>query len=287
MFLQLTTTAQGENYEPILKEGNVWTSGCAFRYWAPFTTYGITKFKAKADTTILGVDYRKIYWHSGESTFIDSLAQYYCAAREDGPRLYLRPPNSEQYLLHLDLSAEVGDVLTIYSGYDFQDVKVNNVRETDDGRKIVSLERLNCYIEDYSYHAWVEGIGSTRGLYDGLFGCEYFDTCYDVLLCLEEEEDNITYQLGADCNYIYEFSANFNNIEDTTICLGQSIGYVGYGGGGLGPYSMYAIPQTDEDTIIVGSENFEPFIILRNLDGKVDLLDYELWQWNRAKLGVR
>ena len=47
MLFQLTTFAQEENYEPILKEGNVWTSGCAFGFWYPSTTSSITKFKAK------------------------------------------------------------------------------------------------------------------------------------------------------------------------------------------------------------------------------------------------
>jgi len=204
LLTQTITYSQEDNYIPILNTDNVWTNiVVGTGQGEELISSNLEKYKLIGDTTINNVVYQKMYVVYSQTEFIDEIAEYVFAIREDEPQLYIVPKNDLTEYLYLDFSVNEGDVLTIHTGYELTDVEINSVTEDDEGRINVSLFRRSCYGANVQIR-WIEGIGSESGIVENLVYCQYFDGAIQILLCLENDT-TVLYQRGISCNAAYTF----------------------------------------------------------------------------------
>jgi len=152
------------------------------------------KFWFEGDTVINTLKYKKVYMQTGDSIADFNKASYFAAIREDtvAEKIYFYYKDyygaEGEYLLY-DFSVNVGDEVSFYSLWCWwypepknQVVKsIDSIMIGDHYRK-----RIN-FIDDYwsPSESWIEGIGSTHGL----FFPGYFDIAdamdNTILLCVD------------------------------------------------------------------------------------------------------
>ena len=166
------------------------------------------KFWLQGDTIIENLQYKKVYVQSGPVADFNK-AWYFAAIREDtiAEKVYcvlgsyeFPPYSTEEYLLY-DFSVNVGDTVNFYSLWGgWYPCMQTQVVESIDSILIDShyRKRINFNTWYWNQDSWVEGIGSTQGLFfagpfDMVDGMDY-----TILLCVHID-DKVIYQIKDDC----------------------------------------------------------------------------------------
>jgi len=149
----------GQNYQPLVIEGNSWSVVNWSWGWA-WTDY----YFIQGDTVINDTNYKKLYF-TADSTLQNDV-NYFCGLRED-------TLSAEVYFNHPYL----GDCLLYRFGMDIEDIAVvtslacesinMTVADVDTITDLMGIERRRMRMEGWfdSYvEYWIEGIGSTLGL---------------------------------------------------------------------------------------------------------------------------
>jgi len=177
-----------------------------FNYFFPdsnsYFSVSYMKFWFQGDTVIENLKYKKVYVQYEDSIANFNNASYFAAIREDttakkvyGVASYTSIPycpyNGEEVLLY-DFSVNVGDIVSFYSFWPFGEP---HIREQQVVKSIDSIlvdnhyrKRINFIHNEGSWNAypesWIEGIGSTHGLFfAGIF--DVIDVMnWTTLLCV-------------------------------------------------------------------------------------------------------
>lgn len=163
--------AQAQSYQPILEPNAVWTQGVNGGYFSPLVTYSYEKLRLQGDTTINGIDYKKMYKTSNEANFNASTATYNFAIREDDGKVWVLDQTSTEEVLYIDFGLEAGQTSNIYGDDIFNPNSDNTIpalviekdsvmigAEWRDRLLVQLLPGQYCYNE-----YWIEGIGNTGG----------------------------------------------------------------------------------------------------------------------------
>lgn len=156
------------------------------------------KYFIQGDSLYNSIEYQKIYV---ENDSVISLGDFFALIREDinEKKVYAIYKDSTNEHLLYDFSLEVGDETVVfplasevYSGP--VSVKVDSVDSVyiyDDYRRKLHISGIE--ENDFFTEEWIEGIGSTFGLFgSGLSGIVIFDAYYPFLLCYEQN-NNLLY----------------------------------------------------------------------------------------------
>ena len=182
-----------------------------FKYFFPdsnsYFSVSWMKFWFEGDTTIGDFQYKKVYMQSHDSIADFNKASYFAALREDtiAEKVYFRLPrdcDNDEYLLY-DFDVNVGDTVSFYSLWNVWCPYIReHIVESIDSILIGDYYRkkINCYINGES---WIEGIGSTNGIFfPGWFDViERMD--WTMLLCVHIDEELIYHTYYNTC-YIRE-----------------------------------------------------------------------------------
>ena len=122
------------------------------------------KYWFQGDTVIENLKYKKVYVQSLDSIADFNKARYYEAVREDtiGGKIYCGP-----YLLY-DFSVNVGDTVSYYSlwtGKSREVIKsIDSILIDGQYRRRINFIHYEGWSEEET-ESWIEGIGSTNGLF--------------------------------------------------------------------------------------------------------------------------
>ena len=165
------------------------------------------KFWFQGDTIIENLQYKKVYAQPNNPIADFSKARYFAAIREDtiAEKVYcvlgsyeFPPYSTEEYLLY-DFSVNVGDTVSFYSLWGFWSPSMKTqVVESIDSILIDEHYRKRINFPVWHEESWIEGIGSTHGLFfSGAFDMvDGMD--YTILLCVHID-DKVIYQIKNDC----------------------------------------------------------------------------------------
>jgi len=184
------------------------------------------KFWFQGDTVIGDYKYKKVYMQANDSIADFDRAYYFAAIREDtvAEKVYFHYNdyyNGEgEYLLY-DFSVNVGDVVNFYSLWGgFAPQLKERIVLSIDSILIDNYYRkkINFEYETWGYYmqpeSWIEGIGSTNGLFFPGYFDEVDGMDWTVLLCVHID-GRLIYQLDDtfyhkyNC-YIHEYGVNIN-----------------------------------------------------------------------------
>ena len=212
--LTTSTFAQLEHFFP---DSNSYFSVSDMKYWF------------EGDTIIEGLQYKKVYEQSYARIADFDKAHYFAAIREDtvAAKVYCYYDN-EEYLLY-DFSVNVGDVVRVYSFWPaYYPHIIEQVVASIDAVLIDNeyRKRIKFFSDiawppfSYSQEFWIEGIGSTNGLF---FAGEYSTThsVYYYLLCVHIDGREIyreNYDCLQDCCFT-EHEVGYPNIIENKIYL--------------------------------------------------------------------
>jgi hypothetical protein len=156
------------------------------------------KYFIQGDSVLNSIEYRKVYV---ENDSVISLGSFYALIREDSneKKIYAIHKDSINEHLLYDFSLDIGDEAIVfplesevYSGP--VSVKVDSVDSIyiyDDYRRKLHISGVE--ENDFFSEEWIEGIGSSFGLFgSGLSGIVIFDAYYPFLLCYEQN-NNLLY----------------------------------------------------------------------------------------------
>jgi hypothetical protein len=164
-----------------------------FNYFFPdsnsYFSVSWMKFWFEGDTSIGDFTYKKVYVQSHDSIADFSKARYFAALREDtiAEKVYFRyvDYNGNAEFLLYDFSVNIGDTVSFYSLWPFWYPELKQrVVESIDSTLIDNhyRKRINFH-QYYQPESWIEGIGSTNGI----FFPGYFDIAdameHTYLLC--------------------------------------------------------------------------------------------------------
>jgi len=184
-----------------------------FNYFFPdsnaYFSVSYMKFWFQGDTIIENLQYKKVYVQPNNPIADFSKAWYFAAIREDAiaEKVYcvlgsyeFPQYSTEEYLLY-DFSVNVGDTVSFYTlwGERYPHMKTQVV-ESIDSILIDShyRKRINFNTWYWNQDSWIEGIGSTQGLFfagsfDMVDGMDWTE-----LLCVHID-DKVIYQIDDDC----------------------------------------------------------------------------------------
>ena len=222
------------------------------------------KFWFEGDTVIGDYTYKKVYMQSGDSIADFNKSWYFTAIREDtiAKKVYFfydKYPASgaEEYLLY-DFSVNVGDEVSFYSLWPFwypehkQRVvhSLDSILVDDNYRKKINF-KSTIFWGNIIDESWIEGIGSTNGLFfAGEFDmADVMDNTY--LLCVHED-DRIIYKTN-----------------DQNICFLR--GY-GVGNNDKNRFEVFKVYPTivDKELYIETNKNIEDFDYkIINMQGQI------------------
>lgn len=152
------------------------------------------KFSVAGDTIFNELKYKKYFITQGDSAFSFGKALYYAALREDASKRVwaIRKDSTTEKLLY-DFSLKKDDTSVVFplglpvwqDSYQVKVSAIDSIKINSSFRKrykITDLREEN-WMEEY----WIEGIGSTMGLFDpGLSALGVVDIGYPELLCFDE-----------------------------------------------------------------------------------------------------
>jgi hypothetical protein len=129
------------------------------------------KFWFQGDTVIEDLKYKKVYIQDNDSIADFNNAYYFAAVREDtmAGKVYFRSEyyysDGQEHLLY-DFSVDVGDTVRFYSLWSGLQKKEMTVKSIDS----ILIDnhyrkRINFDHENSGEESWIEGIGSTHGLF--------------------------------------------------------------------------------------------------------------------------
>jgi len=172
------------------------------------------KFHFQGDTIIEDLKYKKVYMQMRDSIADINKAYYFAAIREDtvAEKVYCYKEDyyygAREYLLY-DFSVNVGDVVSFYSFWGFSLIIKEQIVISIDSIMINNQyrRRINFEHERSGLESWIEGIGSTHGLFFAGSFDEIDGMDWTLLLCVHIDGELI-YQhpdiLNNNC-YIREY----------------------------------------------------------------------------------
>jgi hypothetical protein len=189
-----------------LPDSNAYFSVSSYKLWF------------QGDTTIDSKKYKKVFQQRWDSIADLNKATYYAAVREDtlNERIYCIQKDDGIERLIYDFSLNEGDTATIYSFWPFGTpvkklIKVKNVDSIQISGQFRKRINLDPYVNSNYSESWIEGIGSTFGLFfPSAYG--WADLGIPKLLCVHLN-NAIIYQTS---NYCYKelLVGVFENTQD-------------------------------------------------------------------------
>jgi len=172
------------------------------------------KFWFEGDTVFDNLKYKKVYLQTHDSIADFKKASYFTAIREDtiAEKVYFYYKANE-YLLY-DFSVNVGDVVSFYSLWPWWQPTLKE-------REVLSIDsilidnhyrkRIN-FIDDgwRAPESWIEGIGSTNGIFFPGYFYEVDVMDWTVLLCVHINERLIYHTDYYNNCYVREFGVNIS-----------------------------------------------------------------------------
>jgi len=172
---------KGQDYIPLLKEGNQWNVYRDFINPLRYTEI----FKFDFDTVVDNRICKKIVSTSDSS--ISAVYSYRCLMFEDSitKKIYSLD-NQNNVKLYFDFSAQSGDSLALYSPYynttdTFIVSQVSTVDINSINRKKITLDYFSSNYHLQNVDSWIEGIGSLKGLVYGNTSPQFVGSQYSLL----------------------------------------------------------------------------------------------------------
>lgn len=198
LLLCFVSTSAQEDYESFLSESKVWTM--MIKPSVNPEVYGdlryINETKLVGDTVINGIHFKQKYERQCKQG--KEMPTTWSATNEylgqDGSRIYLYSNWSKNMILDMDLSLQVGDIMTFHdlSDKDIEalfDIIVTAVSDTILAGSTDQKSRRCLYVQLVNFPSltdiWIEGIGSIQkgisGVYKTLFvgSFDYMTRCTD------------------------------------------------------------------------------------------------------------
>jgi len=224
------------------------------------------KFWFEGDTIIENLKYKKVYWQWNDSIADFSKAQYFAAIREDtiAEKVYFVPANldnpqqgTDEYLLY-DFAVDVGETINFYTFW--PDIwylrEETHVVESIDSILIDNQYRKKINFIGKLYYmpeAWIEGIGSTHGLFfAGEFDCEDTWLGFTELICIHFQ-GIVIYQLYDYC-YIAQSQGTINKSKSNSLKIYPTItdDFLYFETEEYMPYLDYKIINLQGQTVVDG-----------------------------------
>ena len=152
------------------------------------------KFWFQGDTVIGDFKYKKVYMQMNDSIADFNKAYYFTAIREDtvAEKVYFYHYdyyNAENEYLLYDFSVNVGETVGFYSFWGGLHIKQQVVKSIDsiliDGHY---RKKINFLHERHGIESWIEGIGSTQGIFFPGYFEEVDAMDWTYLLCVHVDE---------------------------------------------------------------------------------------------------
>ena len=191
---------------------------------AIWSVYNV-KYFVSGDTTINSLLYSK-YYLSDEHAFENP--SYYAALREDTltQRVYYVPLYRNEEKLLYDFSLVENDTVSVnpYSfsfGLHSTKLYVESIDSILIGNNFRKRIKIRDFEEqDFYDEYWIEGIGSTFGIFDsGLTGDIVFDVAYPFLLCFELNEEIVFQNPEFESCFEYPPGVSTNDLFDVDITI--------------------------------------------------------------------
>ncbi len=280
-----------QEYEPFIKSDAVWTAA-RFGGWPDYSAmFNYKKYSFVGDTLINGETYQRLYRTTSMLTFDIDSAEYVAAMRENSRQVFIVPQNESSEALYLDYSLDVGDITTVYTPTDFittvpslevEVVEKDSVLlENGEYRNRIRVQ-YDCNSFNYSEY-WIEGVGSTAGIFRSLEECYIADIGFNSMICYEDKGSLIYKINGAlSCTQLAPIEVYEYQSIDDTICLGQTATILYEVYGGTYPFDVDISPE--EGVIDAGLYGFqvEPdttttyTLTITDLSGETVELSYEI-----------
>lgn len=199
--------------------------------WSIKETSFYERFYVDGDTIINSLTYKKYY--ISFDTIIANNSSMYAFLREDtiSKKVYAISADSLQEHLIYDFSLNVGDTTTVYSHWWYTNQYFNVKVQAIDSlliqgqfRKRLKLNNLDGSFSGPYDEYWIEGIGSTYGLFNaGLSGITFnlpslFD--FPLLNCFEQDDSLLFSQSNTpECFYMYTGVGQFEVLDNVSIKL--------------------------------------------------------------------
>lgn len=160
------------------------------------------KYAPLGDTIINNLNYTKFYKTTEDSVFDFQNADYYAAVYEDSNKnVWGIKQNSQSSKLLYDFNLAVGDTATVFPYEEYNNnaidsvniivLDIDSVMIFSSYRKRFKITPTFCGTGWDNYEYWIEGIGSTAGLFGpGTFQPCVVDLAFYELLCFQE--NNLT-----------------------------------------------------------------------------------------------
>jgi hypothetical protein len=189
IFISVAFYSYSQEYTPFPEADAIWS-------------VNIDNFAVHGDTTINSKEYKKYYRTNGDSTFAFENSVYYAAVREDlNKRIWGIKHDSLTERLLYDFSLEIGDTTFVYPYEDFNNwvidsvglivLNIDSVLIDTTFRKRFKISTIDVNFDQpgWVYEYWIEGIGSTIGLFSqGTFQPGVVDVSFYELLCYQEND---------------------------------------------------------------------------------------------------
>jgi len=186
------------------------------------------KYAPLGDTIMNSLNYTKFYKTTGDSIFDFQNADYYAAVYEDSNKKVwgVKHDSLSKRLLY-DFSLEIGDTATVYPYEEYNNnaidsvniivLDIDSVMIFSSYRKRFTITPSFCGTGWDNYEYWIEGIGSTAGLFSpGTFQPCVVDLLFYELLCFQENNVTEYFNSYQSC-YRPVTSNNVNEILDKNL----------------------------------------------------------------------
>ncbi|MEI6577636.1 MAG: T9SS type A sorting domain-containing protein [Bacteroidota bacterium] len=203
------------------------------------------KYFVKGDSTYNGSVYKKYYFTNDS---IVTTGSFFALLREDTilKKVFSIPAGSTQEHLLYDFSLALNDTISVYPlSFPFYSgpilIKVDLIDSILLGSNFYKRLKISGVNQNTGYNEyWIEGIGSTMGLFNsGITGIMVFDIYYPTLLCFEKDgvtlyiNPNFTscyqnYPTGIDENSSWDRTLFFPNPANNRIYVESVYGITSY-----------------------------------------------------------
>lgn len=184
LHLLISFTSISQNHKPLAREKAIWS-------------VNTSKYSALGDTIINDSVYKKFYITYSDTIFNFENADYYAAVRDDNNgKVWAICKDSIKEKLLYDFSLNIGDTTYVtpvepdwmlITGKDSFKVTVSSIDSiliNNEYRQRFKI--VDSYGDDFLNEHWIEGVGSTTGLFTpGLTIVRIVDVGYPELLCYQ------------------------------------------------------------------------------------------------------
>lgn len=161
--------SSNSQYHPLLVSNKIWAAGVDIP-WGENPGLQFDSFhKIGSDTIVEGIKWYKYYTSPDENAENFYLYAY---LHEESEKIYLKMPDNDGRIsiyssqkLFYDFSLEPGDEIQLNSVFIVDSVKYLPVSTSGEKRKHIYLSPKTLDNDNELYIVWIEGIGSTQGLW--------------------------------------------------------------------------------------------------------------------------